>query len=62
MRRIAVAFVTCATAAGSGRLLVQRSGAKPSPDALYCNVDIRQIDLSFNAEGMVSCRYAEAQR
>jgi hypothetical protein len=45
-----------------GRLLVQRSGAKPSPDALYCNVDIRQIDLSFNAEGMVSCRYAEAQR
>lgn len=53
MRRIAFAIVALAAAAGIGWLLVQRLGAAPSPDTLYGNVEIRQVDLSFNAMGTV---------
>jgi HlyD family secretion protein len=53
MRRIAFTIVAAAAAAGIGWLVVQRLGAAPSPDTLYGNVEIRQVDLSFNAEGTV---------
>jgi HlyD family secretion protein len=53
MRRIAFAIVALAVAAGIGWLVVQRLGGAPSPDTLYGNVEIRQVDLSFNAEGTV---------
>src|SRR5579862_1075291 len=53
MRRIAFAIVALAAAVGIGWLVAQRLGAAPSPDTLYGNVEIRQVDLSFNAEGTV---------
>jgi HlyD family secretion protein len=53
MRRIAFAIIIAAALGGIGWLLVQRLGAAPSPNTLYGNVEIRQVDLSFNAEGTV---------
>jgi HlyD family secretion protein len=53
MRRIALAIVALAVAAGIGWLIVQRIAASPPSGTLYGNVEIRQVDLSFNAEGTV---------
>lgn len=53
MRRIAFTIIALAAVAVAGWLLVQRLAATPSPGTLYGNVEIRQVDLSFNAEGTV---------
>jgi HlyD family secretion protein len=53
MRRIAFAVIAAAAAGGIGWLVVQRLGAAPADGTLYGNVEIRQVDLSFNAEGTV---------
>ena len=53
MKRVAFIVVLLAVLAGSGWLLVQRLAAAPDPGTLYGNVEIRQVDLSFNAEGAV---------
>jgi HlyD family secretion protein len=53
MRRIAFAIVAIAAIGGIGWLIAQRLAATPAPDTLYGNVEIRQVDLSFNAEGTV---------
>jgi HlyD family secretion protein len=53
MRRVAFAVVAVAAIIGVAWLAVQRiTGAQP-PGTLYGNVEIRQVDLSFNAEGTV---------
>jgi HlyD family secretion protein len=53
MKRIPVIIVLVAALGGLGWLLVQRLSATPDPGTLYGNVEIRQVDLSFNAEGAV---------
>jgi HlyD family secretion protein len=53
MRRIAFAAVVAAVIGGVGWLAFQRLTAIPPPGTLYGNVEIRQVDLSFNAEGTV---------
>ena len=56
MAKKRVAVVILALAAGSGLvwLAVQRVTAVPPPGTLYGNVEIRQVDLAFNAEGRVT--------
>ncbi len=46
-------IILLALVGGGAWLLAQRLAAAPDPGALYGNVEIRQVDLSFNAEGMV---------
>lgn len=53
MRRIALAVIALAVIGGIGWLVAQRLMATPPPGTLYGNVEIRQVDLSFNAEGTV---------
>jgi HlyD family secretion protein len=53
MKRIAFIVVALGAVGGTGWLLVQRLGAATASDTLYGNVEIRQVDLSFNAEGTV---------
>ena len=53
MRRVAFAVVAAAAFIGVGWLTVQRITGAPPPGTLYGNVEIRQVDLSFNAEGTV---------
>jgi HlyD family secretion protein len=53
MKRIALILVALVAAVGVGWLLVQRLSATPDTGTLYGNVEIRQVDLSFNAEGTV---------
>ena len=53
MRRIAFVIVALAVLGGIGWLVAQRIAAAPPPGTLYGNVEIRQVDLSFNAEGTV---------
>jgi HlyD family secretion protein len=53
MRRVAFAVVAAAAFIGVGWLTVQRITGAPPPGMLYGNVEIRQVDLSFNAEGTV---------
>ena len=53
MRRIALIFVALAAVGGVGWLLVQRLSTPPDTGTLYGNVEIRQVDLSFNSEGTV---------
>jgi HlyD family secretion protein len=53
MKQIPVVVVLVAAAGGLGWLLYQRLEAAPDPGTLYGNVEIRQVDLSFNAEGTV---------
>lgn len=53
MRRIALVIVALAALGGIGWLIAQRIAAAPPAGALYGNVEIRQVDLSFNAEGTV---------
>jgi HlyD family secretion protein len=54
MKRIALAVIAFAALAGVGWLVEQRLAAMPQPGTLYGNVEIRQVDLSFNAEGTVT--------
>ena len=53
MRRIAFAVIAVAVIGGIVWLAVQRLTATAPPGTLYGNVEIRQVDLSFNAEGTV---------
>lgn len=53
MKRAALIVVTFVAICGAGWLLVQRLSATPASGTLYGNVEIRQVDLSFNAEGTV---------
>lgn len=53
MRRIAIGAAMLAVLGGIAWLLVQRLAAVPDAGTLYGNVEIRQVDLSFNAEGAV---------
>ncbi len=53
MRRLVLGIVLLAVAAGVGWLVAQRLAAKPDPGVLYGNVEIRQVDLSFETEGKV---------
>jgi HlyD family secretion protein len=53
MRHVAFAVVAAAAFIGVGWLTVQRITGAPPPGTLYGNVEIRQVDLSFNAEGTV---------
>ena len=53
MKRLALIGVVLATLAGIGWLAAQRLGPEPPADTLYGNVEIRQADLAFNAEGRV---------
>jgi len=54
MRRLPLIVILLAVLTGAGYLLVQRLTATPPPGTLYGNVEIRQVDLSFNAEGTVA--------
>ena len=54
VKRVAIAVVALAAAAGLVWLAVQRITAAPPPGTLYGNVEIRQVDLAFNAEGRVT--------
>jgi HlyD family secretion protein len=53
MRRVAFAVIAAAVVGGVAWLALQRLTATPRPGTLYGNVEIRQVDLSFNAEGTV---------
>ena len=53
MRRVAFAVIAVAVVGGVAWLAVQRLTATAPPGTLYGNVEIRQVDLSFNAEGTV---------
>ena len=54
MRRFAVAIIAIVATAGVGGLIAQRIAVAPPLGTLYGNVEIRQVDLSFNAEGTVT--------
>jgi multidrug efflux pump subunit AcrA (membrane-fusion protein) len=53
MKRLAVVAIAILVMAGAGWLVWQRLAGAPPPGTLYGNVEIRQVDLSFNAEGTV---------
>jgi HlyD family secretion protein len=53
MRRAVTIAVLLAVLAGIAVLLVRRLSGEAPPGTLYGNVEIRQVDLSFNAEGTV---------
>jgi len=53
MRRFIPVLIALALLGGGGWLLAQRLAAAPDPGTLYGNVDIRQVDLSFEAAGRV---------
>ena len=53
MKRIAFTIILIAALGGIGWLAAQRLTSAPPADTLYGNVEIRQVDLSFNAEGTV---------
>ena len=46
-------MIVLAVLGGGGWLLAQRLAATPDAGTLYGNVEIRQVNLSFNAEGAV---------
>ncbi len=52
-RRVAFIAIAIAAIGAAGWLIEQRLIATPPPGTLYGNVEIRQVDLSFNAEGTV---------
>jgi HlyD family secretion protein len=54
MRRLVFAIVAVIAIGGAGWLIAQRLTATPLAGTLYGNVEIRQVDLSFNAEGTVT--------
>ncbi len=53
MRRAIPVLVLLVVAVGLGFFLVRRLASEAPPGTLYGNVEIRQVDLSFNAEGAV---------
>jgi len=53
MRRFALIAAVLVGLVGTGWLVAQRLGAQSPADVLYGNVEIRQVDLSFNSEGRV---------
>jgi HlyD family secretion protein len=53
MRRAVPVLILLAVLAVVAILLVRRLSGEPTPGTLYGNVEIRQVDLSFNAEGNV---------
>jgi len=53
MKRILLLAMAVVVLGGGGWLLLQRLSAQPDPGTLYGNVDIRQVDLSFQVEGKV---------
>ena len=53
MRRIFLLVLVIAVLGGGGWLLLQRLSATPDQGTLYGNVDIRQVDLSFQVAGRV---------
>src|SRR5271165_657888 len=53
VRRAIPVLVLLAVAVGIGVLLVRRLESEAPSGTLYGNVEIRQVDLSFNAEGAV---------
>jgi HlyD family secretion protein len=65
IKRVAIAVVVLAAIGGIGWLVMQRLASTLPPDTLYGNVEIRQVDLAFNAEGRVAamaCREGDAVR
>jgi HlyD family secretion protein len=54
LKRAAGAVVALAALTGIGWLALQRITAVAPPGTLYGNVEIRQVDLAFNAEGQVA--------
>ena len=53
MRRVVPVLLSLLVVAGVAVLLVRRQASEVPPGTLYGNVEIRQVDLSFNAEGGV---------
>lgn len=53
MRRVALGVLLLAALAGIAWLVAQRLAAAPDAGLLYGNVEIRQVDLSFETEGKV---------
>jgi len=53
VKRIVVVIVVLAVIGGIGALAVQRARSGPPPGTLYGNVEIREVNLGFNAEGTV---------
>lgn len=53
MKRALQLLIAAVVLAGGGWLIAQRLSATPDPGTLYGNVDIRQVDLSFQVEGKV---------
>jgi HlyD family secretion protein len=54
LKRAAGAILALAALIGIGWLALQRITAVAPPGTLYGNVEIRQVDLAFNAEGQVA--------
>ena len=53
MKRVVPSILAVAVLFGIGWLAWQRLAARPDADTLYGNVEIRQVDLAFNAAGTV---------
>ncbi len=53
MKRVVPPLVAIVVLLGIGWLVFQRLAARPEADTLYGNVEIRQVDLAFNATGTV---------
>lgn len=54
MRRPLLVLAALVAAGGIGWLVVQRLRAATPPDALFGNVEIRQVDLAFQSEGRLT--------
>jgi len=57
LKRILPPLLAVLLAVGLGYLAWQRLAARPDADTLYGNVEIRQVDLAFNAMGTVLRMY-----
>ena len=53
MRRVVLGLAVLAVVAGLGLLAARRLESGPAPGTLFGNVEIRQVDLSFNSQGSV---------
>ncbi|MCW3475070.1 efflux RND transporter periplasmic adaptor subunit [Limobrevibacterium gyesilva] len=53
VRRVVLPVVVLAALAGVGVLAVERARSVPSPGTMFGNVEIRQVDLAFQAAGAV---------
>jgi HlyD family secretion protein len=54
MKRIVLVLAAAAVLGAGAWVAARRLAAPAPPDTLYGNVEIRQVDLSFNAEGRVA--------